>query len=531
MDMPPKGLLTTQFDMYTAEAIGFEKLDVLSQRGIGHIGEAVEIIKQNTGRVLDIHNIPAIKQDLKVAQQLKSGDSIGCFYIESPAMRGILKKLQCSDYITLVAASSIIRPGVGSSGMMDEYIRRFHKPEDVHYAHPVLKEQLSETFGVMIYQEDVLKVAHHYAGLDLAEADVLRRLMSGKNRGAHHLKDIENKFFSKSKELGRPEEVTNELWRQISSFAGYSFSKAHSASYAVESYQSLYLKACYPNEFMVAVLNNEGGFYSRWLYVAEARKSGARVHLPCVNNSQLLTCIKGMDIYLGLNMIQKLESKVIDLLLTNRQEQGQYESLDDLVERTGLSLEQVVILIRSGAMKFTGKNKKTLMWLANVLFEKRNRLKNKVQHDRPLLRQASKEISIPAFPVFDEEDFFDEMEFLHFSVSLSPFHMLKTSYRGDVEARELMRYIGQTVKLVGLYVTMKPTRTKKGETMAFGTFLDAQGSFFDTVHFPNCLKQYPFEKSGLYLILGKVTESFGFPTITVEKMAKLPIRPDPRFTD
>lgn len=529
LDLPPKGLLTTQFDMYTAENIGFEKLDVLSQRGIGHIGEAVEIIRRNTGKVVNIHHIGKIKKDEKVAAQLKSGDSIGCFYIESPSMRAVLKKLRCSDYLTLVAASSIIRPGVGFSGMMDEYIRRFHEPDKVAYLHPVLKEQLEETFGVMIYQEDVLKVAHHYAGLDLADADVLRRLMSGKNRGAHHLADIKDKFFANSKGLGRPEPVTAELWRQIASFAGYSFSKAHSASYAVESYQSLYLKAHYPVEFMVAVINNEGGFYSRWLYVTEARKAGAVIHLPCVNHSELMTSVKDRDIFLGLNMVQKLEVSVITSILRQRQEGGLFLSLEDLVERTGISLEQVLILIRSGALRFTGSNKKGLMWLANVMFEKRNKLKNKVLHSRPLLREPAVEISIPQFPVFDEEDFFDEMEFLQFSVSLSPFHMLKTSFRGEIAARDLLRYVGQVVKLVGLYVTMKPTRTRRGEQMAFGTFLDAEGQFFDTVHFPSCLKQYPFTKSGLYLILGKVTESFGFPSITVEKMAKLPIRPDPRF--
>ncbi|WEA01706.1 DNA polymerase III subunit alpha [Mucilaginibacter sp. SJ] len=530
LDLPPKGLLTTQFDMYTASTIGFEKVDILSQRGIGHIRDAVDIIRENCGKTIDVHQVAKIKNDPKVNEQLKAGNTIGNFYIESPSMISVNRKLGCNNYLTLVASSSIIRPGVGSSGMMDEYIKRYHQPEKVVYLHPVLEEQLKETYGVMVYQEDVLKVAHHYAGLDLADADVLRRLMSGKNRGAHHLSEIQEKFFRQSKELGRPDETTAELWRQISSFAGYSFSKAHSASYAVESYQSLYLKTYYPKEFMVAVINNDGGFYQKWVYVAEARKAGANVHLPCVNNSRVDAMIRGNDIYLGLGLIQGLETTVMQNILNVRSKDGNYLTMEDLIERTGISLEQTLLLVRSGALRFTGQNKKTLMWLANMVFEKRSKVKKLLPGSRPLLRPETVAITLPEFDCYGEEDFFDEMEFLHFSLSLSPFTMLKTNFRGHLKAKQLIEHVGQVVKMVGLYVTAKPTRTKKGDAMAFGSFLDIDGDFFDTVHFPASLAKYPFQKGGLYLILGKITESFGVPSITVEKMAMLPIRLDPRFS-
>jgi len=279
LDMPPKGFPTTQWDMYVAEDIGFEKLDILSQRGIGHIHEAVEIIRENRGISIDIHQVGKFKKDERVKKLLKVGETNGCFYIESPAMRGLLRKLRCDDYLTLVAASSIIRPGVSSSGMMREYIYRFNNPGKFTYLHPVMEQQLKETYGVMVYQEDVLKVCHHFAGLDLGDADVLRRAMSGKYRSKDEFQRIVNKFFQNCQEKGYPEEVTREVWRQIESFAAYSFSKAHSASYAVESYQSLYLKAYFPKEFMVAVLNNFGGFYSAWVYINEARRWGAVILL------------------------------------------------------------------------------------------------------------------------------------------------------------------------------------------------------------------------------------------------------------
>jgi len=182
LDLPPKNFPVAQFDMYIADDIGFHKLDILSQRGIGHIKECAEIVLKKSGIKIDVHNVELFKKDEQVKHQLKIGDTIGCFYIESPAMRGLLKKLKCDNYLSLTAASSIIRPGVASSGMMREYISRFHRPDKFNYLHPVMEEQLKETFGVMIYQEDVLKVCHHYGGLDLADADVLRRMMSGKGK-------------------------------------------------------------------------------------------------------------------------------------------------------------------------------------------------------------------------------------------------------------------------------------------------------------------------------------------------------------
>jgi hypothetical protein len=326
LDLPPKGFPTTQFDMYVAEDIGFEKLDILSQRGIGHIYEAAEIVKRNRGISVDVHNVKAFKEDDKVKEQLRNARTIGCFYVESPAMRGLLKKLHCDNYRTLVAASSIIRPGVARSGMMKEYIFRFHNPGKFKYLHPVMEEQLKETFGVMVYQEDVLKICHHFAGLDLADADVIRRAMSGKYRSKKELQRIINKFFENCRRSGYPEEVTKEVWRQIESFAGYSFSKAHSASYAVESYQSLYLKAHYPLEFITGVINNFGGFYSSWVYFNEAKVSGANLHVPCINRSEYKTCIRGKDIFLGFIHVAGLETEagkmIYDLRFTNFDLQG-----------------------------------------------------------------------------------------------------------------------------------------------------------------------------------------------------------------
>ena len=524
LDMPPKGFPTTQWDMYTAEEIGFEKLDILSQRGIGHIKESTEIILRNRGIEVDVHAVQKFKNDEKIKEHLRIGETKGCFYVESPAMRGLLKKLRCDNYTILVAASSVIRPGVARSGMMKEYIYRFHNPDKFEYIHPVMKEQLEETFGVMVYQEDVLKVCHHFAGLDLADADTLRRAMSGKHRSKQEMQRIVERFFSNCREKGYSDEVTKEVWRQIESFAGYSFSKAHSASYAVESFQSLYLKAHYPLEFMVAVINNFGGFYRTWVYVHEAKRSGATIQLPCVNKSNYKTTIYGTDIYLGFIHITSIEYKLAQSVEEIRNENGPFADLNDFVTRVCPGLEQLILLIRAGALRFTGKKKSVLLWEAHMMINK-----SRQEVTRPLFSQPVRDFSLPDLAQGKMEDVYDEIELFGFPVTMSWFDMLETSFRGEVSARRMSEYTGKKIRMVGHLVTVKYIKTIKNDWMNFGSFIDSEGNFFDTTHFSRSLQEWPFKGSGTYLILGKVVEEFGFPSLEVEKMAKLPVKPDTRY--
>ncbi len=525
LDLPPKGFPTTQFDMYVAENLGFEKLDILSQRGIGHIRECADIVRSNRGIEVDVHRVQEFKKDPRVIEQLKTGESIGCFYIESPAMRGLLTKLRCNTYRSLVAASSIIRPGVAQSGMMKEYIHRFHHPDDFQYLHPIMEEQLKETFGVMVYQEDVIKVCHHFAGLDLADADVLRRAMSGKYRSSKEFDRIARRFFDNCKERGYPDTLSQEVWRQISSFAGYSFSKAHSASFAVESFQSLYLKVHYPLEFMTAVINNFGGFYKTWVYFNEARRWGATIHMPCVNESQHKTSIQGKNIYIGFIHIQNLESKTVQMLLEEREERGSFKSLEDFLQRVPLGLEQVILLIRMDALRFTGKSKKELLWDAHLVLGKQT----KKDPMRELFPVQKREFKLPELEQTALENAYDEMELLGFSVTIPAFDLLKTSFRGEILAKDMMQHVGKKVRMLGHLVTIKYVRTKHKQWMHFGCFLDAEGEFFDVVNFPDSLKYYPYKGQGIYLIYGQITQEFDFPGLTVEKMAKLPYQADPRY--
>ncbi|MFV8375920.1 DNA polymerase III subunit alpha [Flavobacterium sp. GSP11] len=526
LEMPPKGFPIVLFDMHIAEDIGFEKFDILSQRGIGHIDDSVKLIQKNRGIKVDIRNTSLSKDEVKANTFLEQGKTIGCFYIESPAMRGLLRRLKCDNYKTLVAASSIIRPGVAQSGMMKEYIFRHNNPDKFEYFHDVFKEQLGETYGIMVYQEDVIKIALHYGGLPAADGDILRRAMSGKGRSKEALQKVKDNFFTCCAQKGHPLKLSEEIYRQIESFAGYSFCKAHSASYAVESYQSLYLKVYYPVEFMVAVINNQGGFYRTEVYVHEARMSGATIHNPCVNKSEYETTVYGIDVYLGLMHLEGLETKIAHVIVTEREEHGEFKSLEDFINRVPIGIEGIQILIFIGAFHFTGKTKNQLLVIARLILvnfkpENRNML---------LLQEPAKEYKLPVLERSPFEDAFDEIELLSFPVSCSPFDLLKTKYRGDVMAKNLLRYHKKTVKMLAYLISRKHVPTNRG-TMYFGTWIDIEGEYFDTAHFTDSLEKYPFQGGGCYLLLGNVEVDYHFPTITVIKMAKMPFIPDPRYSN
>ena len=519
LEMPPKGFATSQIDMFLAEKIGLFKLDILSQRGLGHIKDTLKLVKKNKGISIDITRTEEFMKDKLVAEKIKIADTIGCFYIESPAMRQLLMKLKCDDYITLVAASSIIRPGVAQSGMMKQYIYNYHHPDKVKYLHPKMEELLEETYGVMVYQEDVIKVAHHFAGLDMAEADILRRAMSGKYRGNKEMERIEVKFFKNCEEKGYPEDISREVWRQIASFSGYSFSKAHSASFAVESYQSLYLKTYFPMEFMVGVINNFGGFYRTQFYFHELKKTGAIIHQPCVNQSELYTSISGKEVYIGFIHIENLTSSLIETILTERKKYGIFISLHDFIERIQPGMEQLNILIRIGALRFTGMEKKELLWKANFMQKRAKEL----PVSTVLFHEPEPEFELPKFNKYPLEDAFDEIEILGFAPNKG-FELCDDTLSGITYAKDLASKLNEQVTIIGQLVTTKDSRTRKGEHMMFGTFLDPNGDWLDTVHWPDSIDKYPFIGGGFYKMTGRVMQDFDVYSVEVTIMKKIGLK-------
>lgn len=524
--MPPKGYPTIQFDMHIAEDVGLYKFDILSQRGLGKIKDTLQIIQENQPDTppIDIHDIKRFKQDQKIKHLLRHAKTIGCFYVESPAMRMLLTKLQVDNYLGLVAASSVIRPGVAKSGMMQEYIKRYRHPEKRQDTHPVLAELMPETFGVMVYQEDVIKVAHYFAGLSLGEADKMRRGMSGKFRSRAEFQAVKDAFFHNATTLhGHSPELTAEIWRQTESFAGYAFAKGHSASYAVESYQCLFLKAYYPLAFMVASINNFGGFYSTELYVLEAKLAGADIQAPCVNQSKTESVLKGTQLFLGFQHLKSFEQKWASYIEKEREENGVFRDFDDFLGRIHLPMEPLSILIRIGAFRFTGIDKHQLMWEAHIKQTKRTS-----RHHVDLFQVTPKTFEIPQFSITPHEDLFDQMELLGFPL-YSPFSIVKDAHKKGIPAAQLKHHVGQEVWVTGYIIHAKRTTTNNGKHMYFGTFLDEMGHWIDTVHFPDVASRYPFRGKGVYLIFGSVNIEYEALHIEVKYMEKMDIIEDPRY--
>lgn len=532
--MPPKGFPTTQFDMVVAEDIGLYKFDILSQRGLSKIQDALAMVMARKERVepIDIRDLNRFKDDDRVKAMLRNGQTIGCFYVESPAMRMLLTKLRVDSYLGLVAASSIIRPGVSNSGMMREYILRFTNPERRKEAHPVMLEIMPETFGVMVYQEDVIKVAHYFAGLSLGEADVLRRGMSGKFRSREEFKSVELQYFKNCAAKGYSREMAEEIWRQIESFAGYAFAKGHSASYAVESYQSLFLKAYYPLEYLAATINNFGGFYRTEFYVHEARRNGAVIEAPCIQNGDYPTLVKDNRLYLGFVLINGLERQTGVSIAQEREEAGPFTSLADFISRVPVGIEQISLLIRIGAFRALDKPKQTLLWEAHHILKghKKTAVQSSVLTNLFKENVVTTNYRVPVLIQDPLEEAFDQIELLGFPLC-DPFLLADEPMENGTYAQELEEKLGHFVVAYGYLVTVKNTKTTKGDRMNFATFIDRNGDFFDSVHFPNVSSQFPFRGKGLYRIQGRVVEEFGFHSIEASALYKLAIIPDPRYED
>ncbi len=441
---------------------------------------------------------------------IREGKTIGCFYIESPGMRSLLQKLEVDTFEMLTAASSVIRPGVAESGMMQEFIARHKNPKQRKYLVPEMEKYLGETYGVMIYQEDVMKVAHHIAGLTLEEADVLRRAMSGKMRSHKAMQLIIEKFFSSCKEKGLSDFIAKELWRQIESFAGYAFCKAHSASFALLSFQVAFLKVHYPAEFMASVLSNGGGFYSAGVYIQESRRLGLKIKLPSINESNYEYIGEGKIIRSGLMAIKNLSYTSIEKILEERKRNGKFVSLPDFIVRTKLGYKETALLIKCGAMdcfNSPSANRPTLLRLLDIYFRLR-KIRDDEYSDLFINDSFYLENQITTDKDYSlEEKCRIEYEIFDYTITKHPLYFYQSLYKTEkfITASQLHNYKGKRVRMLGWYMTSKRIRTKKGDIMKFLSLEDLTGTF-ECVLFPKVYDKFADKtlSMGPYIIEGKV---------------------------
>ncbi|NUN49012.1 MAG: DNA polymerase III subunit alpha [Candidatus Brocadiae bacterium] len=501
----PKGVPIVHWEKDGAEEMGLVKIDLLGNRSLAVIRDALQAVRDNTGRTVDT---PDWKPHLDPAtvDLVRDGRTMGVFYVESPAMRQLQEKTRAGDFAHLVIHSSIIRPA--ANRFIREYIRRL-KGGTWEPLHPVLGDLLAETYGIMSYQEDVSKVAMALAGFSAAEADGLRKILSKKAHGAK-LEDARRQFADGCAARGVAPETVEAVWEMIGSFAGYSFCKPHSASYALVSYQSAWLKTHYPAEFIAAVISNQGGYYSTFAYVSEARRMGLRVLPPHVNASRRGWSGADDTVRAGFLQIKGLKDGAVEAVLEARGKDGVFRSLDDLRRRARIDPADLRLLIRAGALDSLsgGLSRAALLWRAAP----------PPPPSGDLFPDTGS--ALPRPPSHTEREMLaQEIETLGFLMSRHPLSLYERAIAAvdPVKGSDLAAHAGRRIRTVGWWVTGKVVETKAGEPMEFVSFEDTS-AIYETTFFPDAYAAFCRRLTHVkpFVLTGTVELDFGVPALTVE---------------
>jgi hypothetical protein len=311
LEWATKGVVVTQFDKDDIETLGLVKMDILALRNLSAIEDSLPLIEQHHGIDLDIDNIPL--DDEPTYAMLRTRGTVGCFQVESPGMRGLLGRLQPEDFDDLTAQISLFRPGPMQADMIKPFIARRHEEEPITYLHPSLEPVLKDTYGVILYQEQVLSVAHAFAGFTYGQADSLRRAMTT-DRSQEEMERIREGFVSSACKRGIEADIAEEVFSKLRAFAAYGFCKAHACSFAKIAYQTAYLKTHYPAEFFTGILNNQPmGFYPANVIFEEARRLEIRLLGVDVNLSEKRFTVeydgnRAPGIRVGLDRVKRLTS-------------------------------------------------------------------------------------------------------------------------------------------------------------------------------------------------------------------------------
>ncbi len=518
VEISAKGLPVIQWEKDQAEAAGLVKIDILGNRSLAVIRDAMAAVKANTEVEIDYASWQPL-EDERTRNLLRSGETVGCFYIESPATRQLLKKMwfenpqgeACDIFEHLVMASSIIRPA--ANDFIREFVARMHG-RPWQSLHPLLDEVLGETYGIAIYQEQITQLAMALADFSAFEGDQLRKIISKKHK-EKKLADYRQMFLAGGVAKGIAEPVMTVIWEQILSFAGYSFCKPHSASYALVSCKSAYLKANYPAEFMAAVISNQGGYYSPFAYISEARRLGLQVLPPDINASARPYTGNGNTVCVGFMQIQGLAKKAVDHLLAERERGGPFAGFLDFLRRTVVDPSDVMLLVKAGCFDaLEGRDRRpALLWelLAH---------KDRFDHRGFGLLFEPQPTPVGDPPPYDGKTVLrQELETLGLLLSCHPLtlHRKEIARLKPVPARDLHRWTGRYLTLIGWWVTGKTVQDKNGRPMEFVTFEDTT-AIYDATFFPKAYEKFCrlLSRSQPYLLKGRVEMEFGVATLNVE---------------
>ncbi len=506
-----------QWEKDQTEDAGLVKIDLLGNRSLAVIRDAIAAVARNTGHVIDYAMWDPIT-DPATNDLIRRGETMGCFYVESPATRLLLKKLWAGMpparravadvFEYLVVVSSIIRPA--ANVFADEFVRRAHG-QRYRSLHPLLDDVLQETHGIMVYQEDVMKVAVAVGGFSVEDGDQLRKVLSKKHK-ERQLRDYQRQFYEGATIRGVQLHVIDAIWAMIMSFAGYSFCKPHSASYAQVSFKSAYLRAHYPAEFIAAVVSNQGGYYSAFAYLSEGRRMGLTILPPDINASVWAYTGSGTTVRVGLMQIKGFQEDLAKRIIAEREQHGPYRSLSDFLSRVKLDYAQAKLLIKAGCFdSIAGElTRPALLWRVFAAQATKPPSYIPIPTEYSAQKKLQHELALFGFPLHCHPlDLFTE------ALAETP-HML---------AKDLAQHVGKEVTLIGWLLTEKIVSTKKGEPMEFMTLEDQTG-MYDATLFPNTYRTYChlLATNQAYVIRGRVEEHFSTVTLTVKQLGLLGAR-------
>jgi DNA polymerase III alpha subunit len=493
-----KGVVITQYDKRAVEPAGLVKIDLLSNRSLSTVHDALEIITQKKATSTEELNPPA---DDKVAKLLTRGDSLGVFQSESPGMRQLLQGLKVKNQKDLAIALSLIRPGPASGGMKTEFIQRHVNRKSFEYLHPSLKSLLEDTYGVMLYQEDVMRIAVEIAGYTVAEADRFRSEVSKKVSSTRLQQQYTDFVYRRAEQSGIDRQTAERIWDQILQFAAYSYCKAHATVYGRIAWQTAWLKAHYPLAFYCSLLNNHHGMYPLRVYVWDAMRHGVRVLPPHVNQSDYGWTIEGKRIRAPLSLVKGLCYDTVADIISQRK-QGPFGDLTDLRRRVKFRKGELESIVSIGACDGLGVSRPALLdqlrvpvsdFVDPLLFALHGPFNSKREFTREQKLQA-------------------EIEFMGIPFSMHPEVLIQTRH---VTANRLSRYVNRNVTVAGFVAAARRAKTQDNRVMGFITVEDSTG-LAEVSFFPDKIDLYwqIVETSGPIWIRGKVTEHLS--SITIE---------------
>lgn len=498
-----KGIVITQYEKDAIEDVGLVKIDLLGNRAVGTVDEI-----HRTSQRLSI-SLPSTvhPEDPATVALLQRGDSLGINQLESPAMRHLLIQMQPRGLHDVIQALALIRPGAATVGAKETFIRRRRGLEPIQYAHPCLEPLLRETEGLMLYEDDALRVLETLTGYSAPQADRFRKRIARHRSGAE-AEQLLADFLAACRQNGIGDELAGDFWVQLAKFNHYSFCKSHAVSYGLIAWRAAWLKVHQPQLFWTAALNNNQGMYPRRVYTEAIKRSGIPLYLPCVNRSELPFQVEDVGIRVGLEAIRGFPSELANALLDNRTRHGPFRDLADFRHRLQPGRESLALLLRCGAFDFLERPRPELFLEAE--------LEDLVRPGSHLFDESLQSTWAPPHYA-DHRQRLDEWEVLDFVVG-PPLAALVAERMPEerVRSTELANHLGRTVRVAGVVATARHAPTVHGDSMQFVSLEDETG-LIDLTLFPRVCPPIAYLTLGPWVALGRVEEQYGVITVTAQR--------------